>query len=255
MTENEGESQWPIDSVANDHLRTSDGWIPFTRKSRADGPPWSPGDVVDGHVMTESGTWVSTGEATYSTAAGPPLHPLAAPPASLRQRWRRLPLAAKIALGVGAAWAVLAVVGLIVGAVSAPADEGARADSELPQTPAATKSKDAPKRQKPASDPAAEYAAKMQKRGWVQLTDGLWGKWDANTSDSFAVTWNLRVVSRTGCSNGVYVEANVMDSSNTVVAFTNDMLPSLPANQEAVLQLTSTAQGQLTVRTTKASCY
>jgi hypothetical protein len=128
-------------------------------------------------------------------------------------------------------------------------------DGTTSATPHPSLTSDEPKSQKPPPDPNATYAAKMKKRGWTELTEGLWGTWGPSSADTFSVTWKMRVVSPTGCSNGVYLEANVMDASDTVVSFTNDMLPSLPANQQAVLQLTTTAHGQVTVQITKASCY
>lgn len=254
MTGPTDEDQWPVGSVANYHLRTSGGWIPLTRKSRADGPPWVPGDVVDGHVMTEAGEWVSAGELAQAPVTAP-LHPIAAPPMSPKERWLRLPIGAKIALAVLPVLVGLSVIGSVVGETD---DRGtSEAPAPTPKAiPNAAKSQSPnPARTTVAPDPSIKYAADMKKLGWTKLTDGLWGKWDPSSSDSFSVTWNMRVVSQDGCSNGVYLEGNVMDASNTVVGFVNDMLPSLPANQQAVLKLMSTASGQLTVETTKANCY
>ncbi|MBB3041972.1 hypothetical protein [Nocardioides soli] len=142
--------------------------------------------------MTETGTWVST-DATHPEAAGPPLHPLAAPPATLQQRWQRLSL-----------------------------------------------------------------AAKMERLGWAQVTNGLWARWDSPDGEGniMGVTWKMRVVSPEGCPNGVYVEANVLDTSGTVVGFTNAMLPSLGANSQALMELsTATGEQRVSLEPTKASCY
>lgn len=255
MTGPEHGGQWPVDSVANDHLRTSDGWIPLARKSRTDGPPWSPGDVVDGHVMTETGTWVSTGEAAHTA---PPLQPPMAPSVGMRQRLRQRPLAAKIALGLLAAWAVLIVADQIVEAVRSPGDGDARTESTqpAPQPTTPDRTEAAPKA-RPTVDPEAKYAAKMQRRGWTELSEGLWARWDSPAAESniMGVTWKMRVVSPDGCPNGVYVEANVLDSSGTVVGFTNAMLPSLGAHTQALMQLTTTMGTQrISLEPTKGSC-
>lgn len=49
--------------------------------------------------------------------------------------------------------------------------------------------------------------------------------------------WKVKVISQYGCPNGVYLEMNISDSSGTVIDWTNDSVPSLGANQSAVLNL------------------
>jgi hypothetical protein len=98
----------------------------------------------------------------------------------------------------------------------------------------------------------------MKRLGWPQMVENLWAKYEGpGEATTVSVSWKIRVVSRTGCPNGVYLEANVRDESKTVVGFANDLLPSLPAKQPAVLELTTpatAADGTLNLSPTQATC-
>lgn len=109
---------------------------------------------------------------------------------------------------------------------------------------------------KPSPGPMTKYAAKMKRLGWRKYTDALWIKPDGvAVSDSFSVTWRIRVVSPAGCSGGVYLEANILDASNSVVDYANDFLPTLRANQQAILTISSTARGTIHPDFTKLECH
>jgi hypothetical protein len=47
--------------------------------------------------------------------------------------------------------------------------------------------------------------------------------------------WKLTVIANQECTNGVYAELNMKDSSGTVVNWSNDSIPYLGAGQKAVL--------------------
>jgi hypothetical protein len=53
----------------------------------------------------------------------------------------------------------------------------------------------------------------------------------------------LKVYAYDDCPSMVYVSANILDSSGTVIDSTNDSLSSLSAGQTGLLRLGSTASG------------
>jgi len=62
------------------------------------------------------------------------------------------------------------------------------------------------------------------------------------------------VVTKSGCPNGLYVEANVLDASGIIVDFTNDVVSSLPLDGRAKIELYSYESGATRLLVTKVSC-
>lgn len=69
--------------------------------------------------------------------------------------------------------------------------------------------------------------------------------------------WKITVIANYGCTDGVYAELNMMDSSGTVIDWSNDSIPYLGPGQKAVLTFknypwdSNLETGQLT----KLTCY
>jgi hypothetical protein len=66
---------------------------------------------------------------------------------------------------------------------------------------------------------------------------------------------NVVVYSEYGCPSGLYVEANILDSSGTVVDYANDMLGSLGADQKARLILGAMSSAGSTYSLEEIACY
>jgi len=240
---------YKLGDVANGHILTTAGWLPLRRLAHGWPGPYYPGDVLNGHVFMGS-TWVPVGE--FGAPQAGVATSVAGVSGPARRRSTRWLWAIGVALLVGLSVAML--VGLaVLGTISGKADDKRSATTVLARTPNGTK----PQPASPAPNPEARYAARMRKHGWAKWPDGLWGKVEVGDRTTFSVSWNFHVVSPTGCPDGIYIEANVVDSSKTVVGFTNDLLPSLPPKQEAVLELTASADesdGTLFLSPTQVTC-
>lgn len=245
MTDDERE----IGTVESNRVLTAAGWVPLRFLPANATPPFYAGDVKGGHAFTGT-DWVPLPERPQPVATKP-LPTLATPKKSEWALWASLAVVVVIAVAV-----LVVLVREVASKSDADAPTATQATETPTSAPATTEAVDPKKKKrKPAPDPDVAYANKMQREGWTEMTDGLWGKFDGSESDQFTVTWKLRVVSPKGCSKGVYVEANVLDTSNTVVGYTNAVLPSLSANQQGVLELTSTADGTVHLEPTEVNCY
>jgi len=78
---------------------------------------------------------------------------------------------------------------------------------------------------------------------------------DGSCSISSAYCWTMRVISNTGCPNGLYAELNVKNG-DTVVGFTNDLLASLAPNQKGELEFTYFSNSRPTAASlSEINCY
>jgi len=242
---------YKLGDVANGHMLTVAGWLPLRRLVDGWPGPYCPGDMLNGHVFTGS-TWVPVGE------FGAPQAGVATSgsgvPGPVRRRGTRWLWALGVAMLVGL-WVAMLVGPAVLGTISGKADDkpSSVTTAPTPTPPDGTKTQLA----SAAPDPEARYAERMRKNGWAKWPDGLWGKVEVGDRTTFSVSWNFHVVSPTGCPDGIYIEANVVDSSKRVVGFTNDLLPSLAPKQEAVLELTASADasdGTLFLSPTQVTC-
>lgn len=51
--------------------------------------------------------------------------------------------------------------------------------------------------------------------------------------------WHIKVISDSGCADGVYAELNLLDSGDNVIGFTNDSVASLGAREVAIMELST----------------
>jgi hypothetical protein len=79
--------------------------VPFAYRRRDEGPPWKPGDVVDGHVLTGSHQWVPV-----PTVATPkwPKTPTESP---LKAWWGRMPVELRVAFIVVPILVAIVIIG------------------------------------------------------------------------------------------------------------------------------------------------
>lgn len=96
-------------------------------------------------------------------------------------------------------------------------------------------------------------------KGFTQYDDSLAFKYTTNAGAwpcEDCNFWKVTVVANVDCPGGVYAELNMMDSSDTVVDWTNDTVSYLAAGKKAILKFehypydSSIKTGQLT----KLSC-
>ena len=64
----------------------------------------------------------------------------------------------------------------------------------------------------------------------------------------------VKVLAPSGCAD-VYMKVNFLNSSGTVVDWSNDTASSLPADGAAVLQFTATQDDAKKIQIVEASCY
>ena len=94
-------------------------------------------------------------------------------------------------------------------------------------------------------------------RGFGEFEDGLAWKWADGPSPcgySRCSYSHIRVISRDGCSDGLYAEVNKLNSGGTIVDWTNDTVPVLPANTPALLTFVSYASGVDSSSLTTLNC-
>ncbi len=78
--------------------------------------------------------------------------------------------------------------------------------------------------------------------------------WVDNPSCDYFTCWQIRVLSRDGCPDGVYAELNIL-SGDTVIGYTNDSLGYLGPGETALLTLTDTNENSTSGRLTDLTCY
>jgi hypothetical protein len=229
------------------------GWLPLRSLPLGAPGPYYAGDVANGRAFTGT-DWV--------TLPPPPGHPTGPSLTGAPPVLGKTP-GAGLWLGIGVAFLFILALAYGVGELRNVSDvqggDAAAADTKPGATSSPTPLPTAPASEASTAPPgpALKYARQMKRRGYSELTDGLWGKSGGSEQTAVTLTWKIRVVAPDGCPNGVYLEANVLDASNTVVSYVNDLLPSLPANQEAILDLTAarTAQGgTFHLEPTQANC-
>lgn len=103
------DGSWSVGDIANNHPLTPDGWVPLVDRLRTDGPPWSPGDVVDGNVLNGKREWVTAPR----TIVSPPVLP-ERPNQSGWAWWNRAPVELKVTLIVILVLASLAILGSLL---------------------------------------------------------------------------------------------------------------------------------------------
>lgn len=113
----------------------------------------------------------------------------------------------------------------------------------------------------PSSTP--EYSAtpsKWESAGYSQW-GSVWGIWlhegDAGwTACSYGTCSKIKVVSETGCSM-LYVEANILDSTGTVIGMANDTVSNLAPDQPAIMELHYVTSGGHSdkIKLTEVNCY
>lgn len=101
----------------------------------------------------------------------------------------------------------------------------------------------------PVWDPPAGFAL------WAGAETVAW-RWVEDPACGYGRCWQVEVVTRDGCPNGLYVSMNVLDGAGVVVDYTNDSLNSLEAEQTARLTLTELSdEPSRKGRITEINCY
>lgn len=92
-------------------------------------------------------------------------------------------------------------------------------------------------------------------RGYSEWEDGLAWKWADAYSDCYSCSyWHIRVISRDGCSGGVYAEINI-ERGGSVVDWTNDTVTYLGPGKKALLEFDTWEDGSLTGDLTTLTCH
>ena len=90
--------------------------------------------------------------------------------------------------------------------------------------------------------------------GWTEDDNVAWRWVDDPNCDNYDC-WQINVISRSGCPDGLYVEMNLFDNSDVVIDYTNDSLGSLPKGQVAVLTLEDIEGNSASGRIEEINCY
>ena len=93
-------------------------------------------------------------------------------------------------------------------------------------------------------------------KGYVEREPGLAYKWVENPdSDCYYCSyWQMDVIARDGCPNGLYAEINIENSSGTVIDWTNDRIPSLSQGDKARLTFETYNDASDSASVTELSC-
>jgi hypothetical protein len=122
-------------------------------------------------------------------------------------------------------------------------------------TTAVTPEPDLTKPHQPATAP--NEASTWPPRGYTHIGDNVAFAWIRNNGCGYGTgeCWGIHVVTRDGCPNGLYAEANIVNGSE-VVDYTNDTLGSLSPGQVAKLDFhTFRENPSLDAELTKLDCY
>jgi len=109
------------------------------------------------------------------------------------------------------------------------------------------------------SDKATTVSALADTRPWYpkgykEWEDGLAWKWADAYDDCYSCSyWHIKVVSRDGCSGGVYAEINI-ERGGTVVDWTNDTVSYLDSGSAALLTFETWQEGSLQGTLTTLTC-
>lgn len=121
--------------------------------------------------------------------------------------------------------------------------------------------KDALEKLEAADDRGSEISTLAAERpwhpeGWNDHGDGLAWKWYEASCD-YGYCWGIYVLSDSDCTNGLYAEVSIKDSSGVVIDYSNDTLGSLNAGETAKLEFRSfqDGAGTLTAFVTDLNCY
>lgn len=260
MTDSGGPTppQYRPGDVANGHILTAAGWMPLRRLPHGAPGPYYAGDCLNGKAFTGR-EWVTLPPPNLTGAAGAPQPTMATPqrlttPQKSTKTW---PL---IAVGIGIL--TLTVFGFAVAVVSGDtdSDQGVSVSPASPSPSPTSKPNTStptptPRPTAPTVDPDAALAKAMEEKGWMRLSDEVWGAWEEGEADMFSYSWRLRVIAPEGCRNGIYVAGTIEDETKTVIGYANDLLPSLAPNQQAVMKLTTMLDGGTGIRISDVSCY
>jgi hypothetical protein len=91
-------------------------------------------------------------------------------------------------------------------------------------------------------------------RGYSEWEDGLAWKWVDAYSDCYSCRYNhIKVVTRDGCSGGIYAEVN-FERGGAVVDWTNDTVTYLGPGKKALLEFDTWESGSLSANLTTLTC-
>lgn len=83
---------------------------------------------------------------------------------------------------------------------------------------------------------------------WAEDSTLAW-KWFSKSCYLGDSCWHIKVISETGCPDGIYAELLELDSADNVIDYTNDSIPVLGAGNTAILEFStynsSTSSGRL----------
>jgi hypothetical protein len=80
-------------------------------------------------------------------------------------------------------------------------------------------------------------------------------KWTSGSCELGDYCWHVQVITQLGCSSNLYAELNLIDGSDNIVGYTNDLTGSLQPNSRAILEFSSYQDGVSSGRLTELSCY
>lgn len=80
-------------------------------------------------------------------------------------------------------------------------------------------------------------------------------KWTSGTCELGDYCWHVQVITEFGCSSSLYGELNLLDGSDNVIGYTNDLSGSLGPNARVILEFSTYEQGVSSGRLTELSCY
>lgn len=109
---------------------------------------------------------------------------------------------------------------------------------------------------KPEGRPTNPAAASTSTGGYEYSRDGIDWAWVDNARCDYGSCVQIKVSAGSAdCSNGFYIAVNVLNSSGTIVGYSNDALPSLRRGQSAIMTFQITEDDADKVEMSELTCY
>lgn len=92
--------------------------------------------------------------------------------------------------------------------------------------------------------------------GYNDYGDGnLAWKWSHSSCTLGDSCWHMKVVAASGCMSGLYAEINILDSSGSVIDYSNDLIPRLGSGQTALLEFSTYNSSARAGQLVEFKCY
>jgi hypothetical protein len=106
--------------------------------------------------------------------------------------------------------------------------------------------------------PTPVPTAKWYPNAYHEFSDGIAWRWATNSETtcrySTGSCWSVMVISRDGCTSGIYAELAILDSAKVQIDFTNDTSTNVPPMQKVKLTFDTFNDAAKSARLSTLNC-